>query len=367
MKQKIKVILLSTIVCLLFFVSCTGSYILAAVENEIKLKKATANGTIREILKIGDSLYLGSATVKTKKVFEQGAWTVLPAPEKTLVCTSIATDGTTLYATFMNVYEDTSSGVYYYDTTQSTWIKVSGSEEIQHVSGTGAVFGTKTVTTLTGGGTEVEHEEMTVYTVNTGGVAPIKTFQADGKEASHITAAGGDYFATEEGVFNSAVVRVDSLPDGEKIVAIDSTGTYFLSETKLYYGSDWSKSYLHGIRSPTSVTSIDIHGVSLLLVSSNDRYSGGYAEIVLDTADITKCVTKRPATFQESSTPEKCKDQYDSSIARYLCSVVFGEALTSGGYYVYVGLNDAHFANYTGLWGLYVDPAYPENTQWNRE
>lgn len=308
------------------FFSCRGSYIFAAIENEIKLKVPTAPGTIRNVIKIGEKLYASNGRVLTKSAFSTGSWSDIGNPEG--ICSGIATDGETLFASFIDIYTDDSKGIYYYD---GSWKQVPNSDNCWFVSGSGTVFA-------------ATKNNGPIYTVEKTEIKPISGI------SGILKACGGDYFSNGEAVYNKNGSKIDI----SGVIAIDNTGTYLLTANSVYRASEPTKAYSHRISDPSDMTLIQIGGNDVLLVSS---FNGGYSAItVVDSSDITKSSTVR-AKFTDNV------NQYESSVGKYSINRIFADIENATGYYIYLGVNDSNYAKYSGLWGYY---SY-EKKEWNRE
>lgn len=326
MKAKYKNLVLFSLVGLIvgLFVACKSSYILAAIENEIKLKKATAAGTVNNIVKAGSKLYCSNGKVLTKSEFSEGEWSELNTPTSGLV-TGVASDGTQLYISIID--DDTNGkGVWVYD--GATWSKIDGTDHIVYVSGSGTVFAAS---------------NDAVFPVN-GTSLGLGTEILKG----NLVAAGGNYCSDYKAVYNSSG-KVSGAPAG--IRSIDQSGKYFLTETSLYIEGKWDESFEHSISNPTDAVSIERNGKTCLLVSSNE---GGYAEIEIDESDITESKTIRPGS-SGSTTPPGSAEQYASSVGKYPVFCIFAEvdANNAKDYYIHLGANDTNYAKFTGLWGFY--------------
>ncbi|MEL3907392.1 MAG: hypothetical protein P1P64_00040 [Treponemataceae bacterium] len=322
MKIKYKNIIFFSLLSIIagLFLACKSSYILAAIENEIKLKKATAAGTVNNIVKAGSKLYCSNGKVLTKSEFSEGEWSELNTPTSGLV-TGVASDGTQLYISIID--DDTNGkGVWVYDGT--TWSKIDGTDHIVYVSGSGTVFAASNDAVFPVNGTSLGTEIL----------------------KGNLVAAGGDYCSDYKAVYNSSG-KVSDAPGG--IRAIDKDGQYFLTKTHLYVPSNWSKSFEHGILEPTDAVLLDHSGKKILLVSSNE---GGYAEIEINESNITKSKTIRPGS-SGSTTPPGSAEQYASSVGKYPVFCIFAEAKNAEDYYIHLGANDTNYAKFTGLWGFY--------------
>lgn len=325
LKSKFSFILILIALFGSLFFSCRGSYIFAAIENEIKLKVPTAPGTIRDVIQIGEKLYAANGRVLTKSAFSTGSWSNIGNPEG--MCSGIATDGTTLFASFIDIYTDNSKGIYYYD---GSWKPVPGTNNCWVVRGSGTVF---------------------AATKNTGPIYTVTKTRITAIGSGILKACGGNYYSNGTAVYNSDGTPYANLSG---VIAIDNTGTYFLTANSVCRASDTSKAYSHGISDPSDMTLIQIDGKDVLLVSSGD---GGYSAITIaNSSDITKSSTVR-AGFTDNV------KQYESSVGKYSINRIFAGTKNATTYYIYLGVNDSNYAKYSGLWGYY---SY-EKKEWNRE
>lgn len=325
MKKFIRTIFFASGILALFAVSCSGSYILATIENEVKLNKATARGSIRSIVKIGSTLYCSNGEILTKAEFSEDDWRTISSPVSGQ-CSGLATDGTKLFASFNKYYEG-QYGVYVLEGV--SWKKVPNSDNIQIVKGSRTVFGS---------------DSSTTYVITESGPGT----KIDGT----LNAAGGDYAATSAGLFKKDGTQISAAPGG--ICAIDPDGTYFLTGGELIAASDVTKKYAHGISQPSGVALMTIKGIDHILVATN----GGYSEIIVDSSDITKSRTVSGGMISGGS-----REQYEASVGKYPVKCIYAGSNGSGTFYIYLGVNDPHFAKYTGLWGFYSDG----KKEWNRE
>lgn len=313
MKKFIRTIFFASGILALFAVSCSGSYILATIENEVKLNKATARGSIRSIVKIGSTLYCSNGEILTKAEFSEDGWTTISSPVSGQ-CSGLATDGAKLFASF--------------NKDDGSWKKVPNSDNIQIVKGSRTVFGS---------------DGSTTYVITESGPGT----KIDGT----LNAAGGDYAATSAGLFKGGA-KVSDAPSG--ICAIDPDGKYFLTGGELIAASDVTKKYAHGISQPSGVALMTINGTDHILVAKN----GGYSEIIVDSSDITKTRTVSGGMISGGSL-----EQYEASVGKYPVKCIYAGSNGSGTFYIYLGVNDPHFAKYSGLWGFYS----AGKKEWNRE
>ena len=87
----------------------------------------------------------------------------------------------------------------------------------------------------------------------------------------------------------------------------------------------------------------------------------GYGEIKLTGANLTGSYVIQ-AGSAASSVPSTNIHQYNNSVGKYVINPINAFDRGTGGYIIYVGINDPN-AKYTGLWGFY----YPDRIEWNRE
>ena len=143
----------------LFNFACKNEPIFAAIEEEVKLKKQSIQGLVLGIVKIGNTVYSANPkNVFKKNVGDTGEWASISLPGG--MCTSIASDGTKLYATFLGY------GAYVYD--NGGWQKLSSPEDVvQIVSGQSITSSTLfhydgSSLTLT----SVKHQVLSVWCMN---------------------------------------------------------------------------------------------------------------------------------------------------------------------------------------------------------
>ncbi|PIE97380.1 MAG: hypothetical protein CR988_08105 [Treponema sp.] len=357
----ISVLLLS--VAVVFFVSCSKIPIFASIELEVKLKKPSLPATVRGVCKIGSKLYAANGSVYTKSPGNTGKWSKISSPVDA-VCFSIATDGSSLYATFVDHYSDKGKGVYKYN--GSSWSYVSGSDGIQAVIGSGTkVYGIKTSISYDSLKT-IESGKMYAISGSTATFfKDMDTFQKEVQGTSrkntyvhHIKASGNGYYATEKGLFDSSGNKISGAPSGIKV--IDSTGTYFLTSDKVYKLNNWSSGVSHSVSNPSGAVVLTFSGKTRLLISSE---SSGYAEVLIDTGNFANS-TSISIGSANSTTPSGQASQYKSSVGSHSCNCIFADTTGGGsGYFVYLGINDSNYGKYTGLWGFYN----PGQLEWNRE
>ena len=142
------------------------------------------------------------------------------------------------------------------------------------------------------------------------------------------------------------------------VFAIDNSGTYALTGTELFKIAAPAQNFTHGISSPSDAVVVSVASVEHLLVSAQ---SNGYREIIVDSSDLTHSKTLSHGS-SEALVAASVSAQYESSVGKYPCGCILADSNASG-FYIYVGINDPHFAKYTGLWGFYSSG----KQEWNRE
>lgn len=335
----------------ILFLSCKGEPIFAAIEQEVKLKDASVKGTVRNIVKIGDTLYTSDGRILKKSTFNTGEWSVFYSPSAN--CTSLATDGTNLFASFVDYYmNDFWVKVY----NGSSWETVPNSKGIQVVMGNGSVIGYSISYE-----NEIIHDKAVLYSITASGVSKLKDLEVSEGKARVPRCAGNNFYATSSGVFNSSNGAEITSEIAPYVIVED----YFITGSSVYKKGDYEKSISHGLSGPNDACIITLDGVKRLLISGTHTYT----EIALDETDITKSVVipvGKSVTFNgstlNSTTPPGYKEQYESISLGRACNKIFAFANGSG-YFVYLGINDPNFGKYTGLWGFYN----PGQMEWNRE
>lgn len=311
--------------------ACENPPIFAAIEQEVKLKPASAKGNIRGMIRIGDTLYVANGKIYYKSVGNRGKWSEMSGCPSGF-CAMIATDGSNLYASFGR---DSSFKAYKY--ASSTWMDLPGAAaSAQYVVGAD-----------------------TIFAINAGTIYPI-TGGTVGSSWSHSGAPKGasrTYCLFGDGLYANNGTRIPGSPSsGLKGICEGPAASVFVfdnSTLHCYDGSTWT-SIGHGVSSPQSITYLP--SKQLVLISG----IRGYGEVKLTGNNLTGARTVS-AGSSDSSIPSANIHQYNNSVGKYVINPI--NAFDHGGrYIIYAGVNDPN-AKYTGLWGFYN----PGQTEWNRE
>lgn len=330
-----RLILLSgtTLAALLLSFSCTNAPIFAAIEQEVKLKPASVSGVIRSApVAIGSTLYVANGRLFQKTMGNTGKWEEVNIPG---YCTSIATDGTTLYGTFNG------SGYQY---NSSGWMPITGADII-YVSGTATVFAI-----------DAAHK---LYTVT--GTTAISKAQLASDEI--LRGAVGGYCITNKKVYNSTggTVVGSGAPSGnvQSMCAGPVANSFFVASGNTLYcynGGTWT-SCNYSSAAALSITYLEAKKLVLIATGT------GYREIRLnDTApeNLSLAFEIQPGSAQ-SSIPASIIHQYYNSVGKWRVDPIY--AVSNGtSYSIYAGALDESTRN-TGLWGFYN----PGQLEWNRE
>ena len=337
-----RLILLSgtTLAALLLSFSCTNAPIFAAIEQEVKLKPASVSGVIRSTpVAIGSTLYVANGRLFQKTKGNTGKWEEVNRPG---YCTSIATDGTTLYGTFNG------SGYQY---NSSGWMPITGADII-YVSGSSHIGGgTATVFAI-----DAAHK---LYTVSVSGTTAI--FKAQLASDEILRGAVGGYCITNKQMYAEGVPVPAGAPSGnlQSMCAGPGANSFFIASGNTLYcysGSSW-KSCNYSSAAALSITYLEAKKLVLIATGT------GYREIKLNDAapdNLSLAFEIQPGSAQ-SSIPASIIHQYYNSIGKWRVDPIY--AVSSGtGYSIYAGALDESTRN-TGLWGFYN----PGQLEWNRE
>ena len=320
----------------LFNFSCKNEPIFAAIEEEVKLKKQSIQGLVLGIIKIGNTVYSANPkNVFKKTVGDRGEWTPISLPGG--MCTSLATDGTKLYATFLGY------GAYSYD--NGSWQKLGSSEQIVKIVSGQSIIGideNNVVFKLSG----TSFNKM----LNSGNA--IKLEQG-------LKGGAGAYFADKSSLYSSTTGDKRNLSDVQNIIDIhEGNGpdkVFILTNSTLYhYDGITLTSIKHQVLSVWCLNYSKEKG--LLLIGG----SQGYKEIKVVGASLTGAKVISPGS-EAFTTPPSCYNQYNNSVGKWLVRPI-ALITTPTGYIIYAGVGGAD-PKYTGLWGFYN----PEQLEWNRE
>ena len=320
--------------------SCNNAPIFAAIEEEVKLKEQTVQGLISGLLRINDVVYSANPKdIFSKPVGKKAEWTKIGTPGG--MCISLATDGNTLYASFMG------KGIYSY--TTSTWKFVTGSENVMQI-----ISGSKII------GVDVENK---VFILGPSSFSQMKDTSGKDIKLSGTIHGAGNYFSDLTSIYSydsagiATKLALTDITNIRDIVQGDDANKIFILTTQalFHYDGNTLTSTKHKIHSPWSA-SYSILQKTVLIGGSQ-----GYSEVKL----------KNPATLNDSyvllpgdpgfTTPPSCFNQYNNSIGKWLIRPILILDYTDG-YVIYVGVGGAN-PKYTGLWGFY----HPNQLEWNRE
>ena len=333
-----RLILLSgtTLAALLLSFSCTNAPIFAAIEQEVKLKPASVSGVIRSApVAIGSTLYVANGRLFQKTMGNTGKWEEVNIPG---YCTSIATDGTTLYGTFNG------SGYQY---NSSGWMPITGAN-ITYVSGASYIGGgAATVFAI-----DAAHK---LYTVS----GTTATFKAQLASDEILCGAVGGYCITNKQMYAEGVLVSAGAPSGGSSICAGhvANSIFVASGNTLYcYNGGWTSCTYSG---STALSITYLKAKNLVLIATGT----GYREIKLNDAapdNLSLAFEIQPGSAQ-SSIPASIIHQYYNSIGKWRVDPIY--AVSSGtGYSIYAGALDESTRN-TGLWGFYN----PGQLEWNRE
>jgi len=336
MKNKIYLYFLILSVFSLFNFSCKSEPIFAAIEEEVKLKKQSIQGLVLGIIKIGNTVYSANPkNVFKKDVGNTGGWSAISLPGG--MCTSLATDGTKLYATFLGY------GAYVYDS--NTWQKLTSPEEIVQIVSGQSIIGINS-------SNEVFKLTGTSFTKMMVSSKPIKLTEG-------LKGGGGIYFADKTSLYSSSTGAKIALSGVQNIKDVcqgnDSNKVFILTSSTLFHYDG------------TTLTSIKHTVLSVWCMNYSKEKSRiliggsqGYKEIEVSTSSLTGAKVISPGTAS-STTPPSCYNQYNNSVGKWLVRPI-ALITTPTGYIIYAGVGGGD-PKYTGLWGFYN----PGQLEWNRE
>lgn len=311
--------------------ACKNPPVFAAIEQEVKLKPASIKGYVRGIVCINNTLYASNGQLFSKTLGDRGKWSLVSAPAG--FCTSIATDGSHLYAAFAD-----GDSFAAYIRSGSSWMRLGGDAgSAQAVMGTeGTVFAIKKI--------DPKNAGYIVSALSGGGI--VNTHRC---QSIPLGAACG-YYVCQDGLYDTSGVQIIRSPGnaGIKGICKGPNGSVFIFTETLLYNSSWGSWIRHTISKPQSIAYLPSRG--LILIGNKT----GYGELQLTGGRIQ-------AGSAHSSIPYGNLHQYDNSVGKHLLNPIAAFDYGSG-YIIYAGVNDSN-ANYTGLWGFYN----PGQIEWNRE
>ena len=323
----------------LFNWSCKNAPVFAAIEEEVKLKKQTVQGQISGIIKFQNDLYCANPKhVFKKKVNSLGEWEVINTPGG--MCTSIATDGNSIYAAFMG------HGVYKYN---SSWEKITSSDKIIQIVSGNYIIGID--------------ENKIVFKLDSSNFSKLQNGMGKDIILSGVLQGGaGKYFADKDSVYSYSITgsKVGALSGVKNIKDIckgdDDDKIFILTNSELFhYDGSSSTSLKHKVTSPWSLSYSKTKKVALI------GGTQGYKEVVLSSfATLNNANVKLPG-IDGVTIPNTSYNQYNNSIGKWLIRPIL-IIDDSEDYVIYVGVGGAD-PKYTGLWGFYNS----KRLEWNRE
>lgn len=348
---------LYSILSLFTLASCNNDPIFSAIENEVKLKDPSIEGTVSSMIANGGNLYAANGYVYCRTA-GTGDWNKISLPSGAGRCAKLASDGTNMYGLFTAQDWTVFHSVQLY--SAGVWTPVSGLTRVDQIgSGNGRIYAFSEIA-----GTSSEHTYNAYVTPSAGSTAFTATPVASGIGVPVGTA--GDYFATTTTVYHLSGATAASIgtPAGGLCgLVVGTNGDVYTANYGYAYrwdGSAWTSQGLDLENDPaTSVTILQTASKNLLIIGCDE----GYGEVTLDAATGALGTYISPGSVSLSSTDHDDKDQYESSIKLYHLSGVFAfsNPVPAGDEYVlYVSVT--HY-KYSGLWAYYDQT----QTEWNRE
>ena len=318
--------------------ACKNEPIFAAIEEEVKLKKQSIQGLVLGIVKIGNTVYSANPkNVFKKNVGDTGEWASISLPGG--MCTSIASDGTKLYATFLDY------GAYVYD--NGGWQKLSSPEDVVQIVSGQSIIGINS-------SNEVFKLTGTNFTKMLNGGNAIKLDEG-------LKGGGGDYFADKSSVYSSisgTKVPLSGVQNIKDVCEGNDPNKIFILTSSTLFHYDGSSLTLTSVKHQVlSVWCMNYSKEkSLVLVGG----SQGYKEVKVVGTSLTGAEVISPGSVS-STTPPSCYNQYNNSVGKWLVRPI-ALITTPKGYVIYAGVGGGD-PKYTGLWGFYD----PDQHEWNRE
>lgn len=328
-----KTLLILFVLSLLF--SCKYQPIFSAIEQEVKLKDFSVKGSIVGFAETSTAIYTANfSSVYKKSKPLSGNWVSIGSPGGGVM--GIASDGTNIFAV------GTEGGVKYY---KNGWQSVNDGKNIK------MIFGDKTIF-----GVDSESSPSKVYKITTTSVSPINSKQFNKEE--YFIGAGGDYFATSEGLFKNDGNKADGCPSSVTAVTrAGDTGVFALSGSTVYY---YDGNNLKSLNISKSGKSIFYLKEKTTLLVGCDK---GYIEVKLDgntTIDLAKAKEISPGSSESiTDNPE----QYVASIGSYTVDKIFAVYESHDKYSIFVGVAAGATQRNTGVWSYY---SFDRN-EWNHD
>ena len=337
MKNTIYKYILTLSIFSLFNFSCKNEPIFAAIEEEVKLKKQSIQGLVLGIIKIGNTVYSANPkNVFSKNVGDTGEWSSISLPGG--MCTSLATNGTKLYATFLGY------GAYLYD--NDSWQKLTSPEEIVQIVSGSSIIGVNEKN-------EVFKLSGTSFTKLLNGGNAIKL------EKEGLKGGGGLYFADKSSIYSSTTnskIPLSNVQNIKDICEGNNPNEVFIltNSTLFHYDGSTLTSIKHQVLSVWCMNYSKDKG--LILIGG----SQGYKEVKVAGSTLVGAKVISPGS-DSSTTPSSCYNQYNNSVGKWLTRPI-ALITTPRGYAIYAGVGGGD-PKYTGLWGFYN----PGQLEWNRE
>lgn len=339
--QTLKILFVFSTVFFIFtaVLNCKNPPIFAAIEQEVKLKKASVQGIISGLVQVKEEVFTANPkSVYKKSVGDTNTWQSIGSPAS--MCSSLATDGNYLFAAFSN-------GAYYYN---GEWQRVSGGERI------GKVVSGNTVVGVDGANNLFEIEITVSGGAITGAQAKAKNVKVEGT----LMSGAGAYFATGRGIYSSATgTKVSNSPSENirDICAAEGNNVFVLTVSDLlhYDGTNFTNAR-HEVYMPWSISYLP--SKKLVLVAG----AKGYKEVKAAPDGTFSSYSLIEPGSEDSTTPPSCWNQYNNSVGLWLLRPILAIDRGADGYIVYAGAGGNN-EKYTGLWGFYN----PGQLEWNRE
>lgn len=321
------------------FLSCKNDPIFAAIEDEVKLKKQSVQGLISGIVLVGNNVYSANPKyVFTKKIGVRGEWEKIETVGG--MCTSLATDGTELYAAFIE------KGVYVY--RGGGWQQVANSTSISKIASGTSIIGT--------------NGDNFVFILNGSSFEQLKDSSNNHIKLNNTLQGGaGKYFGDASTIYSynagiaSKVQKNELTSIKDLCMGEDENKVFVLTNSHIYHYDGSSLTGIkHQVLSPWSITYSKKQNLTLV------GGSQGYKEIQLTGTSLAGSYVRLPGS-SGSTTPASCFNQYNNSVGKWLLRPIL-IIDHNDGYIIYAGVGGAD-TKYTGLWGFYN----PEQLEWNRE
>lgn len=320
-----------------FLVSCDNDPILAAIEQEVKLKDPSVQGTVSNMVIVGQNIYTTNGNIY-RRLNGAGEWIKIDSPS--FRCSQIATDGVNLYGLFQNSdYQFASISMY----DGTSWITIDDITDVEKIgSGNGNIYAFNESDSLWNAYT-ITGTTSNAITNWTGSALPV--------------GSAGNYFATSDTVYTSNGTNLSYAGDEIKTLTTVDSFLFVVDSGSIYRydGSVWT-TWDHDVSKPTGITYLS--DKNILLISG----AKGFGEVTLNELfEMTDNISAGSSSL--SSIATSAKDQYKNSVGKWNVSsitAVSSPVPDGDAYVIYASIVDP---TYDGLW------AYYSNTQkeWNRE